>query len=399
MSERPGIYLNALGLINALGQGAAPVCAGMLAGDTAGIVVEDGWLPGGAVRVGRVSGALPALAGTDRRLRSRTNALVLAALEQIEEPVAKAIERHGASRVGVVLGTSTAGIAEGEAAIGCLRRAGALPVDFHYRQQEIGSPARFLAARLGVNGPAYVVSTACTSSAKALASARNLLRTGLCDAVIAGGADSLCRLTLNGFAALESLTPDLCNPMSVNRRGINIGEAAALFLVSREAAGVELLGAGESSDAYHISAPDPEGRGAELAVRAALADAGVDAGEIDYINLHGTATPKNDEMEAGVISRVFGSDVPCSSTKPLIGHALGAAGATEAAFCWLLLSHYNTAGTLPPHVWDGARDPALPAIQLTDTATRLAKRAGRILMSNSFAFGGNNISLVIGDAR
>lgn len=399
MTARRGIYLNAVGVINALGQGAQQVCAGMLAGHTDGMVIEEGWLPAGTVRVGRVREALPALTDTDWRLRSRANALVLTALEQINEPVAKAIERHGASRVGVVLGTSTSGIAEAEAATSCFRRQGVLPAGFHYRQQEIGSPARFLAGRLGVTGPAYVVSTACTSSAKALASARNLLRAGLCDAVVAGGADSLCRLTLNGFAALESLTPDLCNPMSVNRRGINIGEAAALFLVSHEASAIELLGIGESSDGYHISAPDPEGCGAELAVRAALADAGVEAREVDYINLHGTATLKNDAMEAGVISRVFGPGVPCSSTKPLVGHALGAAGATEAAFCCLVLSHYNSARTLPPHVWDGARDPALPAVCLTDSATRLTKRAGRILMSNSFAFGGNNISLVIGDAR
>lgn len=399
MTARSGIYLHAVGVINALGQGAQQVCAGMLAGDTLGMVVDEGWLPAGPARVGRVREALPALAATDWRLHSRTNALVLAALEQIAQPVARAIERYGAHRVGVVLGTSTSGIAEGEAAIDCMRRRGALPAQYHYRQQEIGSPARFLAGRLGVTGPSYVVSTACTSSAKALASARNLLRAGLCDAVVAGGADSLCRLTLNGFAALESLTSDPCNPMSVNRRGINIGEGAALFLVSREADAIALLGVGESSDGYHISAPDPQGRGAEMAVRAALADAGVEAGEVDYINLHGTATPKNDAMEAGVVSRVFGPDTACSSTKPLVGHTLGAAGATEAAFCWLVLSHYNTARTLPPHVWDGARDPALPSINLTDTATRLAKRAGRILMSNSFAFGGNNISLVIGDSR
>jgi 3-oxoacyl-[acyl-carrier-protein] synthase I len=308
--------------------------------------------------------------------------------------VAEAIERFGSARVGIVLGTSTSGIAEGEAAVAALASGSGLPREFHYAQQEIGSVAPFLACYLGTSGPAYTVSTACTSSAKALASARNLLRANVCDAVVAGGVDSLCKLTINGFAALESTTDELTNPMSRNRRGINIGEAAALLLLTRSSAPVQLLGVGESSDAYHISAPDPEGKGAERAMRAALADAGLDAGAIDYVNLHATATVKNDAMEGWALARVFPQGVACSGTKPLTGHTLGAAGATEAALCCLAIAGD---GALPPHVWDGAGDPRLPQLALTTPGDRFPGERRRC-MSNSFAFGGSNVCLVLGRA-
>jgi 3-oxoacyl-[acyl-carrier-protein] synthase-1 len=183
--------------------------------------------------------------------------------------------------------------------------------------------------------------------------------------------------------------------MSRNRRGINIGEGAALFLMTREAATVELLGIGETSDAYHMSAPQPEGLGAEAAMRAALADAGLSAGDVDYLNLHATATPKNDEMESRAVARVFPAGVACSGTKPLTGHTLGAAGATELAFCWLTLRD----GRLPPHLWDGEADPDLPRLDLVSAGQRFVRGAGRVCMSNSFAFGGSNASLLIGDAR
>jgi 3-oxoacyl-[acyl-carrier-protein] synthase-1 len=226
-------------------------------------------------------------------------------------------------------------------------------------------------------------------------SARNLLTVGLCDAVIVGGVDSLCRLTLNGFTALESTSADLCLPLSLNRKGINIGEAAAVFLMTREAAAIEFLGAGESSDAHHISAPHPDGLGAEAAMRAALKDAGLGSTDIDYLNLHATATQKNDEMESRAVARVFPAGVPVSGTKPMTGHTLGAAGATELAFCWLALQH----STLPPHVWDNVLDPALPALTTVQVGQRFARTSNRACMSNSFAFGGSNASLIIADAR
>ena len=392
-------FLPALGIINALGSGADEVARRLFAGDTSGMVLEDGWLPGAPARVGRARGDLPEIPEKFADYACRNNRLLLAALAQIETAVDAVLTRHGRNRVGVVLGSSTSGIAEGEAAIAAQRIHGALPAGYHYTQQEIGMPAVFLARYLQLGGPAYTVSTACTSSAKAFASARNLLRHGLCDAVLVGGVDSLCRLTINGFTALESTSIDLCLPMSRNRHGINIGEGAALFLMTRDEAAIELLGIGETSDAYHMSAPHPEGLGAEAAMRAALADAGLLAGDIDYLNLHATATPKNDEMESRAVSNVFSGVLPdgiaTSGTKPLSGHTLGAAGATELAFCWLALRD----GQLPPHVWDGEADPALPLLDLVKAGRHFSRRTRRACMSNSFAFGGSNASLLIGDQR
>ncbi|MBI3897955.1 MAG: beta-ketoacyl-ACP synthase [Gammaproteobacteria bacterium] len=396
MTDRPICYLHNLGILSAVGHGKAAVWAGLMRADTSGMVLTSDWHATKSSRVGRVAAPLPDIADSLSAYRCRANALLLAAADEIRADIDAAIARFGRDRVGIVIGTSTSGIAEGEAAISALANGEPLSA-FHYGQQEIGGPAPFLAAALNIDGPAYVVSTACTSSAKALACARHLLWSGLCDAVIAGGADSLCRLTVGGFGSLELTTSELCNPLSRNRRGINIGEGAALFLISREPGPVALLGVGESSDAHHISAPDPEGKGAELSLRAALADAALQPTQVDYINLHGTATPQNDFMEAWAVSRVFGMQVPCSSTKPFTGHTLGAAGAIEAGFCWLALSGYNTAHAAPPHIWDGVADPQLPPITLADTTTRLPQRRPRIMVSNSFAFGGNNISLVLSD--
>jgi 3-oxoacyl-[acyl-carrier-protein] synthase-1 len=358
---------------------------------------EAGWLAGRTARVGRVRGSLDALPERFAADDSRNTRLLLLALEEIRAEVDREISRHGTHRVGVVLGTSTSGIEAAERAVAHHQQHQALPAGFHYRQQEIGRLAPFLAEFLGLQGPAITVSTACTSSGKALVTARNLLRLGLCDAVITGGADSLCRLTLNGFASLESVSPGPCNPMSRNRAGINVGEGAALFILRKEPAAVALLGAGASSDAHHISSPDPSGAGAVAAMRAALAEAGPD-GAVRYLNLHATATAKNDEMESRATAVVFPVGIACSGTKPLTGHLLGAAAATELAFCWLLAQEaWNPDGFLPPHRWDGEADRDLPALDLvTDGATF---RGARICMSNAFAFGGNNLSLILGPAR
>ncbi len=393
-------YLPAIGVINALGCGADEVAQRLFAGDHSGMVLEDGWLPqnnaqGDSARVGRARGTLVEVPAHLTTYDCRNNRLLLTALAQIEDVVEATLTRYGRARIGVVLGTSTSGIAEGEAAVVEHKRHGMLPAGYHYAQQEIGMPALFLARRLGLSGPAYTVSSACTSSAKVFSSARNLLRMGMCDAVLVGGVDSLCKLTINGFAALESMTTELTNPMSRNRCGINIGEGAALFVLTKTESDIELLGIGESSDAYHISAPHPEGVGAERAIRAALADAAIAAEAIDYLNLHATATPKNDEMEAHTVHRIFPEGVAASGTKPLTGHTLGAAGATELALCWLALK----SGRMPPHVWDGEADPQLPQLDLVDANRRIVKSTQRICMSNSFAFGGSNVSLIIGDAR
>ncbi|WP_157461872.1 beta-ketoacyl-ACP synthase [Chitinimonas koreensis] len=391
------IYLNRLGLVCALGAGVDEVRAALFAEAPSGVAPLAGLLPGRTLHLGAVTAPLADLAGLPLAHRSRNNALLLTALAQIRPAVDAAIARHGAARVGVVLGTSTSGIGESERAVAALQRDGALDADFHIGQQEMGSPALMLAEYLGLSGPAIVLSTACSSSAKALASAARLLRAGLCDAVIAGGADSLCAFTVAGFSALESVSAERCNPMSANRHGINIGEGAALFLLGTEPGPVRLAGWGESSDAHHISAPAPDGRGALAAMRAALEQAGVAPAAIDYLNLHGTATPQNDAMESLAVRELFGEALPASSTKPLTGHTLGAAGALEAALCWLALTD-NPQGRLPPHWWDGAADPALPALNLVQPGQALGRPLDYAL-SNSFAFGGSNAALVLERVR
>jgi 3-oxoacyl-[acyl-carrier-protein] synthase-1 len=295
------------------------------------------------------------------------------------------------------MGTSTSGIAEGEAAYAMIRRDGAWPADFDYRCIEPGSLGEFVAQALDLRGPAYTVGTACSSSGKTFASARRLMRAGRVDAAVVGGADTLCRMTLGGFAALEATSRGICSPFSRNRDGINIGEAAAAFLLTDEPSVIQLLGIGESSDAHHISAPDPEGRGALTAMRAALEDANLSPADIAYINLHGTGTPLNDSMEAKAVHALFGATTPCSSTKAMTGHTLGAASACEAAFLWLTLHpDFNPDGRLPPHLWDGQLDPSIPPLAFADLDTRLPNNADRVAMlSNSFAFGGSNIALVL----
>jgi 3-oxoacyl-[acyl-carrier-protein] synthase-1 len=244
-----------------------------------------------------------------------------------------------------------------------------------------------------VSGPAYAISTACSSGAKALAAAARLLKAGIADAVVAGGVDALSGFTIAGFSALESVSAARCNPLSLHRQGINIGEGAGLFLVGRESGPVRLAGWGESSDAHHMSAPEPGGRGALDAMRQALARAQLQPQAIEYVNLHGTATPQNDAMESLAVAQLLGTDVPVSSTKPLTGHTLAAAGAVEAAVCWHTLVD-NPGGRLPPHWWDGARDPALAPVRVAAPGETLG-RAPRHVLSNSFAFGGSNACLVL----
>ncbi|PIB44224.1 3-oxoacyl-ACP synthase [Pseudomonas sp. 2822-15] len=384
-------YLNALGVICALGRGQAEVSRNLFAGDCSGMRAESGWVPERVLPVGGVRSELVAIPAELRPQSSRNNQLLLEAAVQIESELRRAIHTYGASRVGIVLGTSTSGIDEASRGIAHYLRGQQFPGDYDYQQQELSAPANFLADWLQVSGPAYVISTACTSSARALMSAQRLLDLGVCDAVICGGVDSLCKLTLNGFTALEAVSSERCNPFSVNRNGINIGEAAVLFLMTKTPAPIALLGSGASCDAHHISAPEPTGKGALQSMRKALASAKLEPEHIGYLNLHGTATQHNDAMESLAVASLFPQGVACSSTKPMSGHTLGAAGALEAAFCWLSLIHDR----VPPHVWDGQADPALPALQWAQTGDTLKKRC---LMSNSFAFGGNNVSLIIAEA-
>ncbi|WP_460155502.1 beta-ketoacyl-[acyl-carrier-protein] synthase family protein [Pseudomonas sp. S2_H10] len=394
-------YLNALGLVCALGRDKQEVARNLFAGDCGGMREQAGWVAQRSLPVGAVQGQLPTLAAEMSRHHSRNNQLLLAATLQIRPDIDSAIQAYGRDRIGVVLGTSTSGIDEASQGLAHYLREKQFPPEYDYQQQELGAPANFLAEWLQLSGPAYVISTACTSSARALMSAQRLLDLGICDAVLCGGVDTLCKLTLNGFSALEAVSEQRCNPFSVNRNGINIGEAAVLFLMTRDAGDsqpIALLGSGASSDAHHISAPEPSGRGALQAMRKALGRANLEPEQIAYLNLHGTATQHNDAMESQAVATLFPAGVPCSSSKPMTGHTLGAAGALEAAFCWLSLSPDNREHALPPHVWDGQPDPELPPLQWVTPATRLTSIAPRFLMSNSFAFGGNNVSLIIGDA-
>jgi 3-oxoacyl-[acyl-carrier-protein] synthase-1 len=396
MSRAP-CSLAALGLVNALGTGPDEIWTRLLAGEPSRLVVREDLVPDLPLRVGAVEERLPAVPAELAVYACRNNAMALAALRQIEPAARAAIDACGPARVGVVMGTSTSGVSDAEDAIRHQQRFGGLAPSFAYAQLEFGGVAAFVAAYLGVTGPAYTLSTACSSGARALASARSLLALGLCDAVVAGAADTLCGLTTNGFSALQALCPTVTNPCSLNRCGLTLGEGAAIFLLLPSESGIQLLGVGESSEAHHMSAPEPTGAGAEAAMRGALADAGLAPDALAYLNLHGTGTPLNDRMECLAVERVFGARLPASSTKPLVGHTLGAAGAMEAAFCWLVLDRREDGRlALPPHCWDGVRDPELPPVHLVRKGEVVAVRGPARVMSNSFGFGGNNCTLVLG---
>lgn len=381
--------LGAMGIATPLGVGKSAVAEALVTGTRAGLAGEMTVYPDRRVRVGRVDAALPEAA-------TRNDSLMRLVLNQIGAEIVAAKARFGADRIAVILGTSTSGISEGEAAYAVRKSGGNWPSGFHYRQQELGALADGAADYLGLSGPSYTIATACSSSAKVFATARRLMAAGLCDAAVVGGADTLCATTINGFASLDAMSRGLCQPFSRNRDGINIGEGAAAFLVTPDAADIALLGFGESSDAHHLSAPDPSGAGAAAAMKAALADAGLGAGDIAYVNLHGTGTPLNDAMEGIAVHNVFGSDLPCSSTKAMTGHMLGAAGACEAAFLYLALHPDHGGGRLPPHLWDGEADPAIPALKLVTPNMGLDLTQPQAMLSNSFAFGGSNMALILG---
>lgn len=329
----------------------------------------------------------------------RNNRLAQLGLQQdgFAQAVAAAAHRWGTRRVGVFLGTSTAGILETELAY--RRRdpgTGALPADFHYRGSHNSfSVADFARQLLFLQGPAFVVSSACSSSAKVFGSAYRMMAAGLIDAAVVGGVDSLCLTTLYGFHSLQLVSRLPCRPFDAARDGISIGEAAAFALVEKapsslDANAVMLLGMGESSDAYHMSSPHPDGRGAQAAMQQALRSARLEPGDIEYINLHGTGTPSNDNAEARAVATVLGPNIPASSTKGATGHTLGAAGALEAVICAMALQH----GFIPGGLNTTAVDPALGVRYLLENRQQKLVR----VMSNSFGFGGSNCSLVLGRA-
>lgn len=377
-----------MAMISALGSDPDEIKARLLNGTPRLDKCQDYHSSHPALPLGKVQEELAELPLSDSKWQSRNNQIAWTVACQILPEIKAAIEKFGADRVGVVVGTSTSGIGDSEAYLRQRAESGTLSEKYHYGLQEMGATASFVALATGARGPAFGVSTACSSGAKALASARRLIRSGFCDAVIAGGVDSLCQLTVQGFASLEAISTEQCNPFSRNRNGINIGEAGGLFLMSKDESDIELVGVGESSDAHHISAPDPTGAGAIRCMTLALEDANISPEKIDYLNLHGTATALNDQMESRAVANVFQESVPCSSTKPFTGHTLGAAGALEAAICWLALRD----GMIPRHLWDGCHDPDLPELALSKGEQNCSVNYA---LSNSFAFGGNNISLIL----
>jgi len=395
------LYINDFALVNTLGSDKSSIKKNLLAGSQSGLSRIDDLLLEGPITVADVNVALPSLADRAKHLQSRNNQLALLALDQIKSQAQTLINTLGKDRVAIVVGTSTSGISEGEQAMQALQSQGEFPPQYDYRQQEIYNLAEFISDELATTGICLTISTACSSSAKAFKTANEIIAAGMADAAIVGGVDTICGMTINGFHALNSTSSDICQPSSANRDGINIGEAAALAILSKEktngATNVRLLGVGESSDAHHMSAPHPEGQGAIVAMKSALAQANFSASDVDYINLHGTATPKNDAMEATAVEQVFGRETPCSSSKGLIGHTLGAAGATEVGLCWLLLmaNDQQDSRELAPQVWDHVIDETMPALNIVAIGDKSATPI-RSCLSNSFAFGGNNVSVLIG---
>ena len=307
-------------------------------------------------------------------------------------------DRYGAERIGLFLGTSTSGMFETEAAY--RRRdalSGDLPTEFDYmRTHNTYALARYVRALLRLAGPAFVISTACAATAKVFACAARIIDSGLCDAAIVGGADSLCAMTLCGFRSLGAISEEPCRPFDADRRGISIGEAAGFVLLERadgrqRTDSVLLLGFGESSDGYHMSSPHPEGVGARLAMERALESAGMRASEIDYINLHGTATPIGDAAEERAVREVFGNSTPCGSTKGFAGHTLGAAGVVDVIFCALGI----VGGFIPGSPHTRVLDPTFACDYVRESRAACVDR----VISNSFGFGGANCSLVLGRAK
>lgn len=327
----------------------------------------------------------------------RNNRLAQLCLEQdgFVDAINAAKKKHSAGRIGVFLGTSTSGILQTELAYRHLDpQTGTLPPDFHYAEmQNSYSLAGFVSRYLGLSGPSFVVSSACSSSAKVFANAVRMMASGVCDAAVVGGVDSLCLSTLYGFNSLGLVSRFPCRPYDADRDGISVGEGAGFLLLERATAAsssseIFLLGVGESADAYHMSTPHPEGLGAKLAMQRALASAGLQANEIDYINLHGTATKSNDASEGRAVADVFGNSVPCSSTKGWTGHLLGAAGITEAIISMLTVEH----SFVPGSVNTEQLDPAITINYRIENSTANIER----VLSNSFGFGGSNCSLVLG---
>lgn len=392
------LALSRFGLVTSLGSGRDATLAALRQGRSAlaPCRVEPAPSPTYVAEVPGLAAALPLggeLAAFDCR-NHRLAAMALA-VDGFGEAVAAARERYGAERIGVFVGTSTAGLLQTEMAYRRRDAAtGALPADFDYAHtHNTYSLGDFVRTALGLEGPGFVVSAACATTAKVFAHAARMIAAGVCDAAVVGGADTLCGTTLFGFRSLDVMSDEPCRPFDAERRGLSLGEAAGFALLERPQPGrdeVLLLGVGESSDAYHMSSPHPDGTGARLAMERALRAAEVTPAAIDYVNLHGTATVVGDAAEDRAVSGLFGRKTPCSSTKGYTGHTLGASGIVEALFSALGILEGLIFGS--PHTT--CVDPTFGSRYVLETA---AARVDRVI-SNSFGFGGANCSLLLGSA-
>ena len=401
MPFRPPVRISAYTATSALGAGKAehdtafrahrsglqalkPVCSGAEPPDWAPDSTLTTW-------VGPVAGLEAPLPSPWERWDCRNNRLAWLGLQKdgFAASVRAAAERHGAHRVAVVLGSSTASIGATEAAYRRLVAEGVFPPQpDNPRLHTLHSLSAFVQEALALTGPCHTVSTACSSSAKAFASGERLLALDLADAVVVGGVDTLCGSVLFGFNALQLVSPEPCRPFDTHRRGINLGEAAGFALLERGPEGLQLLGCGESSDAYHVSAPQPDGRGALAALDQALTRAGIHAADVDYLHAHGTATPKNDAVEARLIAQRFQPHTRVSSTKGQTGHTLGAAGVLGATFCLMALE----SGLLPGTAYTQSPDSNIaPYLLLQPT-----ERPIRTAVCHAFGFGGSNAVLAFG---
>ena len=334
----------------------------------------DSIVKGETFPLGKINCVLPEITEEDYNIRC--NRLLLYLLDKLDKDISVLKEKYGNNRIGVVVANTNSGVDEYE-------KSG------NKKHFEIGNPAEFIKKHLGLNSFYASVSTACSSGIKAFATAKKLLDKKICDAVIVAGVDELSKLPVFGFHSLEVLSKTRTNPFSKNRNGINIGEAAAIFIVERSCGEIILKGIGETSDAYHAATPDPKGYEAAHAINIALKNSKLVPDAIDYINLHGTGTVSNDLMEANAIYNTFGCCIEASSTKPLTGHCLGAAAAIETALCCHMLKHQ----TIIPHIYDGEYDPSLPVINLVTAP--IHKKLTNVLCT-SFGFGGTNAALILG---
>lgn len=334
-----------------------------------------------------------------------------AALNQIADDVTAVISKYGAERVAVCVGSCDNGTEFSTKAHKKYFFEGVFPADYTLEMQGADYAASMVAEKFGLRGPVNTFSTACASSAGAIVKGAEMILAGLVDAAVVGGVDIASDTTLIGFNALEAVSAEITNPLSKNRHGITLGDGAAFFVLAKDpvvepaettCTPIKLLGWGESADAYHMTSPDPNGAGAEKAIRRAIENAHISAGDVGYINLHGTGTKLNDSMESKAVAAVFdaeGVKVPVSSTKAITGHTLGAAAALEAAICWKALFENNGKNDnikLPVQVWDGVQDEELPQLNIVDGKSGEMKGPLKVCLSNSFAFGGANASLVLG---